>query len=494
MNSPACAGGPPQRTAGDPEDRPWSERRLHFVGVGGAGMSGYARAAYALGARVSGSDRADSPYLERLRADGVLTASLGHAAANVPAGEEVEVIYSSAVAAENPEREAARARGLRERPRADLLEELTALRRTIAVAGTHGKTTTSAMLVHALRAADMDPGWLVGGEVGGGLPNAHWSEGEWLVVEADESDRSMLSLRVEIAVVTNMELDHHAMYSSLAELREAFRAFLARAGSGIVVWDRPELRALIRPPLTAVTKADELLSAERLSLTATMEPRGIDVVAYDAPDPTLETGDRSKIVQRFRWHQYEVRLAVPGAHNALNASAALEAALLAGADPERAIAGLASFGGAERRFQLLGEGPAGAVLYEDYAHHPTEIEATLKAARTLPHERLVAVFQPHLYSRTGQLAREFGQALALADVVAVTDVYPARERAEDYPGVGGLRVAEAAADAGHGRPVYWLPSFAEAEPVLRTVLRAGDLCLLMGAGDINALGQRLVSA
>jgi UDP-N-acetylmuramate--alanine ligase len=428
-------------------------------------MSGYARAAHALGAWVSGSDRADSPYLQRLRADGVLTASLGHAAANVPQGEEVEVIYSSAIAAENPEREAARTRGLRERPRADLLGELTALKRTIAVAGTHGKTTTSAMLVHALRGAGMEPGWLVGGEVGGGLPNAHWSEGDWLVVEADESDRSMLSLTLEIAVVTNVELDHHATYSSLTELREVFRAFLERAGSAVVVWDRPELRALT--------------------------PRA---VTYDAPDPTLEAGDRSKIGQRFRWHGHEVRLAVPGAHNALNASAALEAARLAGADLERAIAGLSGFRGAERRFQLLGEGPAGAVLYEDYAHHPTEIEATLKAARTLPHERLVAVFQPHLYSRTVQLVREFGQALALADVVAVTDIYPARERAEDHPGVSGLRVAEATADAGYGRPVYWLPSFADAEPVLRTVLRAGDLCLLMGAGDINALGRRLVSA
>ena len=493
MSSGASMGGSPQRAARGPEERPWSERRLHFIGVGGAGMSGYARAAHALGARVSGSDRADSPYLERLRADGVLTASLGHAAANVPEGEQVEVIYSSAVAADNPEREAARARGLRERPRADLLGELTALRRTIAVAGTHGKTTTSAMLVHALRGAGMDPGWLVGGEIGAGLANAHWGGGEWLVVEADESDRTLLSLTVEIAVVTNMELDHHATYSSLAELREGFRAFLGHAGSGVVVWDRAELRALTPRPVTATIEADEVFMAGRSAQTATMEPRGIYVVAYDAPDPSPQAGEEAKIGQRFRWHEHEVRLAVPGAHNALNASAALEAARLAGAEMERAIAGLAGFRGAERRFQLLGEGPAGAVLYEDYAHHPTEIEATLNAARTLPHERLVAVFQPHLYSRTAQLAREFGQALALADVVAVTDVYPARERAGDHPGVSGLRVAEAAVDAGYGRSVYWLPSFADAEPVLRTVLRAGDLCLLMGAGDINELGRALVS-
>lgn len=433
---------------------------MHFVGVGGAGMSGYARAAHSLGAQVSGSDRAASPYLERLRAEGVLTASLGHAAANVPRGESVEVVYSSAVAPENPEREAARARGLREYPRAELLGELSALRRTIAVAGTHGKTTTSAMLVHALRGAGLDPSWLIGGEIGGGLPNAQWREGEWLVVEADESDRSMLSLTVRIAVVTNVELDHHATYASLAELREVFRCFLAAAPEA-VVWDRPELLALHAGP----------------------------VVAYDSKALTLGAGG-----SRFDWHGHEVALAVPGAHNALNASGALEAARLAGADIQGAIAGLAGFHGAERRFQLLGEGPGGAVLYEDYAHHPTEIEATLKAARTLAHERLVGVFQPHLYSRTEQLARELGRALALADVVVLTGIYAARERGEDHPGVSGLMVAEAAADAARGRPVYWLPTFADAEPVLRTVLRGGDLCLLMGAGDINALGPRLVGA
>ncbi len=462
MSAGAAARGP---AAGSvtraPQARPWNGRRIHFVGVGGAGMSGYARAAHALGAQVSGSDCADSIYLQRLRADGVLAASLGHAATNVPAGEGVEVVYSSAVSAANPEREAARERSLPERPRAALLAELTAQRRTIAVAGTHGKTTTSSMLVHALRGAGLHPGWLIGGEAGGGLPNAQWSEGEWLVVEADESDRSLLSLVVEIAVVTNVELDHHATYGSLAELREVFRAFLAAAPKA-VVWDRPELLALCP---------------------------GSEAVRYDVPATHLIAGG-----SRFDWRGHEVALAVPGAHNALNACGALETARLVGAEVSGAIAGLASFHGAERRFQLLGEGPAGAVRYEDYAHHPTEIEATLKAARSFTHQRLVAVFQPHLYSRTEQLARELGEALALADVVAVTDIYPARERAEDHPGVSGLTVAEAAADAADGRPVYWLTTLAHAERVLRTLLRAGDLCLLLGAGDINTLGPRLVSA
>ena len=380
-------------------ERPWSGRRLHFVGVGGAGMSAYARAAHALGAEVSGSDAADSPYLERLVADGVLQAQIGHRAENVPAGADVEVFYSSAVGPENVERAAARERGLRERPRAELLGELSAMRRTIAVAGTHGKTTTASMLAHAMRAAGMRPGWLVGAPIGGGLANAEWGEGEWLVVEADESDRSMLSLSVEIALLTNVELDHHATFASLAELREAFAEFLAHARQAAVVWDRPELLELAPLP-------------------------GVEVVAYDVPDPVLVPGG-----SRLDWRGHEVVLAVPGAHNALDAAGALEAARLAGADEALAIAGLADFHGAGRRFQPLGESPQGALLYEDYAHHPSEIEATLRGARTLAHRRLVAVFQPHLYSRTALLAREFGRALALADVVAVLDVYPARERA-----------------------------------------------------------------
>ncbi len=456
--------------AGDVPSRPWHGRQMHFVGVGGAGMSGYARAAHALGARVSGSDRSESPYLERLRAEGVLVASIGHQAANVPAGEAVEVIYSSAVPPENPERLAARERGLAERPRAQLLGELSALRRTVAVAGTHGKTTTSAMVVHALRGANMDPGWLIGGEIGGGLPNAHWSAGEWLVVEADESDRSMLALQVEVAVVTNLELDHHATYGSLAELREVFRAFLA-APAQAVIWNRHEL----------------------------LELRGAPSVPYDAPAPVraplpAAESERSQIGQRFSWRGHQVCLQVPGAHNALNAVGALEAARLAGADAEGAIAGLAGFTGAERRFQLVGAGPGDAAIYEDYAHHPTEIEATLQAARTLKHGRLVAVFQPHLYSRTEQLARDLGRALALADVAVVLDIYPARELAADHPGVSGLAVAEAAADAGQGRAVYWLPAMAEAAKVLRGLLHSGDLCLVMGAGDVNALAHALVDA
>jgi UDP-N-acetylmuramate--alanine ligase len=453
---------------------PWSGRRLHFVGVGGAGMSGYARAAHALGAQVSGSDGADGPYLQSLAADGVLEAQIGHRAENVPPGDDVELFYSSAVSAENVERRAARERGIGERPRAELLAQLSAMRRTIAVAGTHGKTTTSSMLVHALRAAGMQPGWLIGAPIGAGLPNAEWGQGEWLVVEADESDRSMLSLNVEIAVLTNVELDHHATFASLAQLREAFREFLARANSAVVVWDRPELL--------------ELSAGLEHGADAERGAAGIELVRYDVPDPTLEAG-RS----HFRWRGREVRLAVPGAHNALDAAAALEAARHAGADLDAAIGALERFQGAGRRFQLLGASPHGARVYEDYAHHPTEIAATLAGARTFAPKRLVAVFQPHLYSRTKLLAREFGLALARADVVVVLDVYPARERAEDHPGVSGLLIAQATADAASGRPVFWLPRFAEAEPVLLGLLEEGEVCVVMGAGDVDALARALVA-
>jgi UDP-N-acetylmuramate--alanine ligase len=445
-------------TAGE---RPWSGRTMHFVGVGGAGMSGYARVAGELGACVSGADRASSPYLEQLHAEGVLAAQIGHAAENVPAGPDVDVVYSSAVGADNPERQEARRRGLRERPRAELLAELSALRRTIAVAGSHGKTTTASMLAQVLEAAGLEPGWLVGGMIGAGLPNARWGSGAWLVVEADESDRSMLALNLEIVLLTNVELDHPDAFGSLAELRAAFRELLAHAPQA-AIWDREELLALREGP----------------------------VVAYDAREVTL-TPEGS----RFAWQGREVRLAVPGAHNAVNAAGALEAARMAGADEALAAQALSRFRGAGRRFQRLGASAAGAVIYDDYAHHPSEIAATLDAARQVGEGgSLVAVFQPHLYSRTRALAREFGQALAIADVVVVLEIYPARERAEEHPGISGLLVAEATTEAAPGRPVYWLPTFEAAERALATLLRARDICVVMGAGDVDELGRRLLAS
>jgi UDP-N-acetylmuramate--alanine ligase len=439
--------------------QPWSGRKLHFVGVGGAGMSAYARAAHALGAAVTGSDRAASVYTESLSADAVLEAKIGHAAANVPEGDDVVVVHSSAVAPDNLERAAAHARGLVDLDRAQLLGELTALRRTIAVAGAHGKTTTAAMIAYALRECGLDPGYLIGGVLRDTGRNGDWGSGEWLVVEADESDRSMLALDVEIAVLTSVELDHHAAFGSLAELEQAFRAFLARAPQA-VIWDRPELKAL---------RADR------------------PFVEYDAV-PALERHG-----SRFQWGGHEVRLVVPGAHNALNAAAALSVCRLVGVDEQQAVRALARFTGTGRRFERIGRTVTGAEVYDDYAHHPTELRATLDAARTLGARRVIAAFQPHLYSRTKLLAREFGEALAHADVAVVLDVYPARERSDDFPGVDGRLIAETTADAAAGRPVYWLPTFADAEPVLRDLAGAGDVVLVLGAGDVDELGRRLVA-
>ncbi len=434
-------------------DEDWSQRRLHFVGIGGAGMSGLAIIAQALGASVTGSDRAESSYTERLREHGI-EPQLGHRAANLP--EAAEVVYSTAVPPENPERRAAAGRELH---RADLLAQIARLRRCLAVTGTHGKTTTAAMAVHALQRCGLDPSYVVGGELHATGSNAGWGRGEWIVVEADESDRSLLKLEPEIAVLTNAELDHHSTYSSRLDLERTFRTFMGRAGERAVVWDRPELRALC--------------------------PR--DAVAYDAPDPVLDpTG------ARFRWRGIEVSLSVPGAHNAINAAGALTASALAGADPPLAAAAMADFGGARRRFELIGHHVSGAAVYDDYAHHPTEVAAVIAAARTLAPGRLLAVFQPHLFSRTQALARPFGAALAGADLVTVLAIYPARERPEDHPGVDGRMIAAAAADAASGRTVAWLPSFDEARRFLNGELRAGDVCLMMGAGDIDALGRSLV--
>jgi UDP-N-acetylmuramate--alanine ligase len=281
------------------------------------------------------------------------------------------------------------------------------------------------------------------------------------VVEADESDRSLLKLWPQVAVLTNAELDHHSTYGSRLDLDETFREFMARAGEGAVVWARPELRALV--PEHAVT--------------------------YDAPDPELHPGG-----SRFRWREWEVELTVPGAHNAVNAAGALTAAVLAGADPARAVASLRTFQGARRRLERVGETERGVPVYDDYAHHPTEVAAAIAGARTLEARRLVAVFQPHLYSRTQALAGGFGAALAEADLVAVVDVYPARERAEDFPGVDGATVARAAADAGAGRTVAWLPQLADARRYLAGILREGDVCLVMGAGNVDELARALVGA
>jgi UDP-N-acetylmuramate--alanine ligase len=414
-------------------------------------MSGLALVCDRLGARVSGSDRADSSYLERLRSAG-LEPRVGHDPEAVPG--DAEVVVSTAVSEGNPELARARQLGLRVIHRGELLAEICAERRLIAVAGTHGKTTTSGMLAHALRGLGADPAFVLGGELpgageGGGVANAGWGAGEWIVAEADESDASFLRLGPEVAVVTNIELDHHSQWASLAELTEAFHRFCEPA------------RGLALPADGSLAE----LAGEQL------------VIGFDAerPGPSLD-------------------LAIPGRHNLLNARAALAALELAGFELEAAARAIGSFPGMLRRLELKGH-RGGATVYDDYAHHPTEVAATLGALRELRPRRLIAVFQPHLYSRTKALASRFGQALAEADEIAVLDVYPAREEPiGPLAGVSGLDVARAAADHAAGRPVWWLVDTDSAERALAPRLGDGDVLVTIGAGDIHELADALVGA
>jgi UDP-N-acetylmuramate--alanine ligase len=437
----------------------WSERRLHFVGIGGAGMSGLALVCAHLGAEVTGSDRADSSYMERLRQAG-LDPVVGHDAANLPEG--AEVVVSTAIAADNPELALARERGVEPIHRGQLLADLCAEKRLIAIAGTHGKTTTAAMTAWALCRLGADPAFFVGGEVPGLGPageaaNAGWGEGEWVVAEADESDASFLQLRPEVAVVTNIEMDHHARWGSLVELQDAFMRFAA-------------------PAQRLVASSDEDVS--------TLAWLGDDPILFDADSPG----------------PVELGLAVPGEHNRCNARAALGAIEAVGFDLGPAAEALAGFRGVRRRLELKGKrGPVS--IYDDYGHHPTEVRAALSALRELNPSRLIAVFQPHLYSRTKALAEGFGAALTLADEAIVLDVYPAREEpVGELAGVSGLQVAQAVAERGGGMPVWWLPTAELAERALvdrldrtQEVGGSGAVLVTIGAGDVFRVGEALVA-
>ena len=346
------------------------------------------------------------------------------------------------------------------------------------------------MAAHALHETGLDPSFLIGAELRDGrehVANAGWGSGGWLVAEADESDRSFLELTPEIAVVTNLELDHHSTYHSLVELEQAFRAFLARLpeGGAAVVWDQQAVAALV--------PADRTVLRYRLEDEFVPAAPALDEAHLVARNLRQE-GTRTRFeLMRAGESAGEVELPVPGRHNALNALAALCACELAGADLERAAAALAGFRPAARRFELVGEG-GGVTVFDDYAHHPSEVAATLQAARALEPRRLVAVFQPHLYSRTLHLHRELGRQLARADVVVVLDVYPARELPEgELAGVTGKLIADACADRAGGRPVWWLPTLEEAEPVLESIVEEGDLVVTLGAGDIDRLAERLAS-
>jgi UDP-N-acetylmuramate--alanine ligase len=455
-------------------------RRLHFIAIGGAGMSGLALVCRQLGAEVTGSDRAESSYLERLRVAGIAP-QLGHDPEQVP--PDAEVVFSTAVSDDNPELARARERDQTVIHRGELLAELCAKRRLLAIAGTHGKTTTAAMCIWALRETGADAAFFLGGELPGAGPdgapsNAGWGEGEWVVAEADESDASFLKLRPEVAAITNLELDHHSRWRSLVELSEAFAAFAAPAAGLLTGADvelpGKEAQRVVRFAL----EPDSGRPAPRAELLAT------------EIEPTPDGGSRFRA--RGAEVDAEVVLSLPGRHNVANALAALGALQLAGFDTGECAAALADFPGVSRRLELKGQ-VDGARVYDDYAHHPTEVAATLEAARELEPRRLIAVFQPHLYSRTKALAVEFGEALAGADEVAVLDVYPAREEpVGPLEGVSGLLVADAAADHAGGRPVWWLPTAEAAAAALGPRLGEGDMLLTIGAGDIYKLAEALV--
>jgi UDP-N-acetylmuramate--alanine ligase len=448
--------------------------RVHLVGVGGAGMSAVALLLAARGLPVSGSDARDSAVLGALRAAGVAV-HVGHDAAHVAGADTV--VVSSAVRESNPELAAARAAGLRVLHRSVALAALMRGRRTVAVAGAHGKTTTSAMVARVLAEAGLDPSYAIGAPVDGPIGARH-GDGDVFVAEADESDGSFLAYAPEIAVVTNVEPDHLDHYGDPAAIEEAFAAFVGR----------------VVPGGHLVACADDA-GARRVAERAAAA--GLAVVTYGtSPDAVVRLGswvpegDGGAVEVRDTRDGAAVTLLlpVPGAHNGLDAAAALAVAGLLGVGPAEAAAALAGFRGTGRRFEDRGT-RHGVRVVDDYAHHPTEVAALLAAARAVAGAgRVLVLFQPHLYSRTRAFAAEFAAALAAADLAVVTDVYAARE--DPDPAVTGALIADRL-PPGVGR---FVPDRREAAALVGRAARAGDLVLTVGAGDVTELAPLVLDA
>jgi len=437
--------------------------RVHLIGICGAGMSGIARVLLQRGGAVSGSDLRDDRTASELRGLGARV-EIGHDAQHL--GDAEVVIVSSAVSADNPEVVAAQAAGLPVRTRAAMLARLVGSGRSVFVAGTHGKTTTTSMIVVASQAAGLDPTFVIGGSLNESGTNAHAGTDGVMVAEADESDRSFLEYEPDIAVITNVEFDHPEEYRDEADVLATFDRFLARR----------------RPGGVAVVCSDD--SGSRALLD-----RGHDgLISYGTgPDADVRLVPGSEPRVRIGPHQVGLRLAVPGIHNALNATATLAVVRALGLDVERAAEGLTAFTGAARRFQRLGAA-GGVEVVDDYAHHPTELRATLAAARAVSAGRVVLVVQPHRYTRTATLGAELGRAAAGADAVIVTDVYGAGER--PVPGVSGRLVADAATAA--GADVAYVPHLPDIVDALLDRVGPGDLVLITGAGDVTQLGPSLL--
>ncbi len=449
--------------------------RVHFVGLGGAGMSGIARIMLARGISVSGSDTMPSALLEELVALGA-SAHIGHAAANLGAlGAGDTLVVSSAIRADNPELTEATRRGMRVLHRAAALASVMAGRRVIAVAGTHGKTTTTSMLTTVLRECGADPGYVIGGILTETGLGAEDGAGMDFVAEADESDGSFLLLSPDVAVITNVEADHLDNYASLADIEAAFTTFGHRV-SGMV------LTCADDPGAEAVAAHLDPARLRRYG-----ESRHADYCLADVRSRGMAVSF-SVSAERTPFGEIlsQLTVGVPGHHNALNATAAFAAAVELGFAPPRVAAALAGYRGARRRMELKGEADGVRVL-DSYAHHPTELAADLRAARDIADGgQVIAIFQPHLYSRTRIFAEEFGAALELADEAVVLDVYAAREDPE--PGVTGQLVA----DAVPGGQARFVPDRGRLAEVVAGIAKPGDVVLTMGAGDVTKLGPRLV--
>ncbi|GLZ29760.1 UDP-N-acetylmuramate--L-alanine ligase [Lentzea sp. NBRC 105346] len=450
--------------------------RVHLVGIGGAGMSGIARILLARGGQVSGSDAKDSRTVLALRAQGASVA-VGHAASNLDqlADGPTAVVVSTAIKETNPELASARERGITVLRRAEALAALMEGHRVACVAGTHGKTSTTSMLTVALQHCRLDPSFAIGGDLNESGANAHQGTGGMFVAEADESDGSFLFFSPSVAVVTNVEADHLDHHGTVEAYVAVFDSFLSRIEPGgvlITCVDDPGAAEL-------ASRARELGIRVRTYGRSSDDARILDY----RPD---EGGGLASV--SLDGATVEVRVAVPGEHMALNAIAALLAGLELGASKDCFLEGLAAFGGVRRRFEFKGRA-GGVSVYDDYAHHPTEVDAQLRAARPVAGDgRVVVVFQPHLYSRTRTFAREFGEALGLADEIVVLDVYGAREEPE--PGVTGALVA----DAVKSGSVHYEPSFDRVPSLVASLVREGDLVVTMGAGDVTMLGPEIVSA
>jgi UDP-N-acetylmuramate--alanine ligase len=459
-----------------------------MVGIGGAGMSGIARILLDRGGLVSGSDAKESRGIHALRARGALI-RIGHDASSLdllPGGATAVITTHAAIPKTNPELVEARRRGIPVVLRPEVLAKLMDGRTTLMVTGTHGKTTTTSMLIVVLQHCGLDPSFAVGGELGEAGTNAHHGSGNCFVAEADESDGSLLQYTPNIAVVTNIETDHLDFYGSAGAYVEVFDSFVERVAPGgalVVCTDDPGAAALAQR--TAELGVRVLRYGSGSQGESDQDLAGT-LLSWEQQD----TGAVAHIQLAGEPHPRVMRLSVPGRHMALNALGALLAAIEIGASADDVLDGLAGFEGVRRRFELVGT--AGSVrVFDDYAHHPTEISATLAAVRTVLEQsgdgRSLVVFQPHLYSRTKAFAAEFGRALDAADEVFVLDVYGARE--QPLAGISGASVAEHVSV-----PVRYLPDFSAVAQQVAAAAGPGDVIVTMGAGDVTLLGPEIVTA